>query len=625
MPESRRSARAQREAARHDDARSDDDLYTDRPRRSRKGLWITLGVLGGILLIGVGLGATAIVVGPRIADNAIEAADELEKAVPIASTLQQQIIDGDTEGAAASVDEMQVHTSAARALTEDGMWTTFEWVPWVGENLSAVRKAVAAADDLVVGVARPATTLSLDALRPVDGRIDMAQLAEVQAIVDDAYATVEQVGASLDTINRDAVIPQVRDGVRQLDDLMAKVEPYFEPLDRTLEVLPTALGADGPRNYLLLVQNNAESRGTGGNPAAILLLTVDDGKISIAQQAKTQDFNNNRDESILPLDDGLTALYGDKVGRYIQDITVTPSFAESAELVRAFWDESFDTPIDAVISTDPVALARLLKATGPVELPTGETLTSQNAVKVLLSDVYWNYEPEQTDEVFAVAASSVFDTLTSGSAEPRELLAAVVDIAEEGRLLYVPADEAEYEYLAGTRILGEFPADNAETTLLGAYIDDVTEGKLDYYLDTAVTVSTDMCTTESDPTFTISMTLDHTLDPSRVDALPRYVSPARFFPKGHISSDVSVYGPAGAELVDIQVDGSDKNAKTATHLGRPAALVNVRSTPGSTHTVTATFQGTADTDYGDLEAWYTPMVRNTPVTIDAPGCDTAGG
>ena len=35
------------------------------------------------------------------------------------------------------------------------------------------------------------------------------------------------------------------------------------------------------------------------------------------------------------------------------DITLTPDFTESAELMRAYWAESFGTPIDGVVSFDP--------------------------------------------------------------------------------------------------------------------------------------------------------------------------------------------------------------------------------------------------------------------------------
>lgn len=44
----------------------------------------------------------------------------------------------------------------------------------------------------------------------------------------------------------------------------------------------------------MLFQNNAESRGTGGNPAAIVLVTADNGQITLAQHASSADFTGDR-------------------------------------------------------------------------------------------------------------------------------------------------------------------------------------------------------------------------------------------------------------------------------------------------------------------------------------------
>src|SRR5699024_6881361 len=139
-------------------------------------------------------------------------------------------------------------------------------------------------------------------------------------------------------------------------------------------LLPAILGADETRHYLMLFENNAETRGWGGNPASVMLLNVDDGKIDIEQQADTSDFPYGLEQPIMELDPESEALYGDKIGRYLQDTTTTIDFRETAHLATAFWDRQFGGDIDGVVSFDPVALGYLLKATGPVELSTGEVL-----------------------------------------------------------------------------------------------------------------------------------------------------------------------------------------------------------------------------------------------------------
>ncbi len=176
-------------------------------------------------------------------------------------------------------------TAEARANTDDALWRSAEWVPIIGPNMAAVRVASTAADELVNGAVIPATDISIDALKPQGGAIDVAAVQELADKVEHASSTIDQVAAELDGLDRDALIGPVESGINQLDEAVSKLKPTLDAADTTLKVLPAALGADGPRNYLMLFQNNAESRGTGGNPAAIVTINVTDGKITITQQA----------------------------------------------------------------------------------------------------------------------------------------------------------------------------------------------------------------------------------------------------------------------------------------------------------------------------------------------------
>ena len=585
-------------------------------RRARFWVPVTLGVL---LLAIIGIG----VAGWQVAERGLAARDELQSAIPLAKTAQDQVLAGEQEAATATIDDLAVRAAEARRLTDDPMWRFFEWVPVAGPNLEAVRIASTSVDELVDGVVRPANTVSVDALKPVDGAIDVAALTELSGVVDGVADTIDRVAAELDQVDHDELIEPVADGITQLDEAVGQIQPMVGPARTALEILPPALGAEGPRNYLMLFQNNAEARGTGGNPAALLLVNVTDGRISIAQQASSTDFQNGRPEPIIELDPETEALYGDKIGRYMMDVTLSPDFSETSELIRAFWAESFGTEVDGVVSFDPVALSYLLGATGPATLPTGEQLTADNAVPVVLNDVYSRYaEPEDQDAFFAAAAASIFDVVTSGAGDTDALLEALTRAVDEGRLMYAPSDPAEAKVIAGTRIAGELPAENDEQTAVGVYVNDITQGKMNYYMQLDVTGASDACSVADGtaPTFTTTATLTNTVQPDQVPGLADYVATGKYFPRGEISTDLVLYGPVGSTFQSASVDGAAVSATPLTHLGRPAVKINVRNVPASAHQVTAVFTGVADAEYGPLEVWHTPMVRPANVTIDAPGC-----
>ncbi|SJN40776.1 Methyl-accepting chemotaxis protein [Microbacterium esteraromaticum] len=604
---------------------------TRRPLLRSYRFWIPMGVVLLLLVIAI-VGA---IVGKHVYDRAMSAKGSLEKAVPLASQAADAVLDGDTEKAQQLSGQLAALTTDAREQTDDGVWKSVEWVPVAGPNLYAVRTAAAVTDDLVRDALTPATALSLDVLKPKDGAIDLAGITEMHTIVGQAQKSVDAAARDLATIDRDALISQVSGAIGKLTSAVDELQPMLGPASDILGVLPQALGADQPRHYLMMFQNNAESRGTGGNPAALVMIDVDKGRISIGQQASSSDFDNGRAEPITALNPETQALYGDKIGRWIMDSTLSPDFTETADIVRAWWAEQYGTPIDAVASFDPVALSYLLGATGPASVPNEQTeikgrtinlltepltLTAENATPFLLNEIYWKYPiPAQQDAVFAASARAVFDTVTSGKAEPKALLEALTRAVDEGRLMYQPANEDEAKLVGETELAGKLPSTNKNSTMLGAYVNDFTEGKLDYYMQLDLVAESTQCAAANDPSFSLSATLTNTLKPEQVADLPSYISPGRFFDKGRVATNLVLYGPVGATTAKVTVDGTELAAKTLPHLGRPAVLVPIYNNPGQKHTVTVEFAGDAG-KYGPLDVRHTPMVRETHVEMDAAGC-----
>jgi hypothetical protein len=593
--------------------------------------WIPVGIL--LLLLAIAL--AGFLIGKPVYDRAMAAKGSLEQAVPLASKAADQVLAGDSDGAKATTAQLAKLTADARKQTDDGMWKSLEWVPVAGPNLHAVRVAAAVTDDLVRDALTPATGLSLDALKPKDGAIDLAGITAMQGIVAQTTTAVNKASKDLKSIDRDALIDQVDTALDKLTGSIDKIQPVLKPASEILGVLPQALGAEKPRHYLMIFQNNAESRGTGGNPAALVMIDVDKGKISIGQQASSINFKNGRPDPVTKLDPETKALYGDKVARWISDATMTPDFTESARIVRAWWAEEFDTPIDAVVSFDPVALSYLLKATGPAVVPNDPiefngrkvrvfdeplTLTAENAVPFLLNEVYWKYDKGyEQDAIFAASAKAVFEVLTSGGAQPKPLLAALTKSVDEGRLMYQPATEEEAKLVDESKLSGKLPTNNETSTTLGAYVNDFTQSKLDYYMQLDLTASSTQCTKPDAPTFAITATLTNTVTAEMAPNLPFSVAPARFFKKGHVATNVVLYGPVGAKATTVTVDGKSTKVKIVTHLGRPAVEVPIYNAPGQKHSVTVEFAGVPGA-YGGIDVRHTPMVRPTPVALKAPGC-----
>lgn len=571
--------------------------------------WLALGALTAVLVALAG----AVAIGGFIAQK------ELRAAVPLVTKMQGQFGADDRTALASSIEELQGHAARARSAADTWPWQIAEQAPFIGPTLHAVRESTVAVDELAQGALPALADVDPALLRPKDGAFDVAAISQLSGPLSTASTAADRAADAVRDVDI-AETPGVLQGpLGQLTGAVRGLQPALSRAIAVMPVLPSLMGADGAKNYLLLVQNNAEARGTGGIPASVVLLKVENGKMEIAQQATSRDFTNTRKESILPLDPEVVKLYDDKIGRYSQDITSTPDFAMSADFARAYWTESFGTPVDGVMSIDPVTLSYLLDATGPITLATGDELTSSDAVKILLSDVYARY-PDNADQdaFFASAAVEVFDAVSSGDFAPVSFATALVRAVDENRVYFYSFDDTARAAFADSRLLGPLPStDDDQQTTLGVFINDLTEAKLSYYTWMSADVSVDRCSAV--PTYTTTVTFTNALDRATSDGLVRYVDGGRHFPKGTIGTDMQFYGPSGATFVKASFDGVDVPVTTGEHLGRPVARLFSTNDPQTTHSLSVTFEGAPDNG-DDVSLVHTPMVNPVPSHITEVSC-----
>lgn len=528
--------------------------------------------------------AVAVAAGAWVAVRGMLAVGQLREAEATARAVTAQL--DDPAAAAAALDQVAARTGTARELTGDPVWRAAESLPWAGEQLRAVRVAIGAADDLAATALQPLVasgTLDPGALRPVDGRFDVAALQALAAPAAASADAAAAAAASLDTVDDDALLAPVAEQLASLRRVLGEAAGATDALRRATAVLPAALGAGGPRDYLVVFQNNAEWRSLGGIVGALAVVRTDGGAISLAAQGSSSDFTSYPD-SVLPLSDEQRAIFDTKPGRWIQNVTQLPAFGQAAPLARELWArESGSRPVDGVVSVDPVALSYLLRATGPVPLPSGDTLTADTAVPLLLNEVYQRYEnPADQDAFFQQAAAAVFAAFASGSADPAVLIEALAQAGAEHRLLVWSADPAEQAVLDGTTLQGALPVTDAATTGFGVYLNDGTGSKMDYYAAFGATAGwcpTPGTAAEAALTVTIAARA-----PADAASLPRYITGGGAFevPPGVTRTVAYLYLPAGAELVFSQELGpaSAPGFASGTDQGRQVLIWTTELAPG---------------------------------------------
>lgn len=536
----------------------------------------------------------------------------------------ETLLDGGTTDLDAAVATLQDETSRARSAVGDPVFGLATHLPIVGSDLAAVRTIAAAVDDLSTQVLPPLVDLTALAdpvrLLPAAGQVNLAPLVTAAPLLRHADDEVQRVGGDVAAIPRGDVIGAVG---RAADDLAGKLVTVRSITGRAASltaVLPPMLGSDGPRRYLVLFQNLAEARSTGGMFGSYALMTVDGGKITVGGQGATQRTIDRFDTPVAPITADEQQMYGKNIATIAMDVNFTPDFPRAAELFSVMYRDRIDpTPLDGAFAIDPVALGRILKGYGPVDLG-GKTVAPDDLAAFLLSDIYTMFPDDKDksvrDAYTAAATGMALMSLMSPPDDTAAALSGMRRAVAEHRLLVWSAHPDEQAALVDAGLTGQLPvADTADQPTFGVFLADRTYlgSKLSYYLRGRAAVTAGSCA--ADGSRPVSVTLDLTFDgPS--SGLPEQVAGAGSGAYT-LTDEFRVYAPTGGSLTGAEVDGVPVELVRGRDLGRDAGRFQTAFGPQSTATVTLHF--TVPAGGGDAVQpvlRIPPAVKNWP--IDAP-------
>ncbi|MGY4643716.1 DUF4012 domain-containing protein [Cellulomonas sp. URHB0016] len=598
---------------RHPDA----EVRRSRARRRATGRrvlrWSVAGAAAVVVLV--------VVCAAWVGLDALTAREHLQASADDVVALRAQVEAGEDERAASTVRDLQQHAAAARDATSGTQWAVAGALPWIGPDVRAVRVVGEVVDDLATtalpalvdatGVIDPTT------LAPVDGRMDLQPMIDVAPRVVAADVAVTAAKGRLAGIDSARLLPLVAGPVAQLRSQVADMATTTATASRAVRLLPPMLGADGPRRYLLLVQNNAEPRSTGGIPGTVLLLTAQDGRVEIADERAGSALGGLPEPALTPTE-GEAALFGPHVGESMLDVTLTPDFPRTGQLARAIWQQKVGGDVDGVLSVDPGALANVLAATGPVSLADGRTLSADNAEQLLLHQIYLDTDDTAAqDAFFSSAARTVLDALTAGAGGSARLVDALAEAARDGRLNVWSAQPAEQRLLAGTVLAGELAGRRGDSPVVGVYLEDANADKMGYFLRPAITLEQTDCRPDGSQVMQLGLTLTSTA-PADAAGLPDYLTgrAAGIAPPGEIWTNVLVYSPAGGSVVSHEVSSGKPGLFSQLHDGLAVAARTVKLAPGDSFTLDVEIAS------GPGQPGV-PVVRSTPTVLGAAPVVTA--
>lgn len=218
---------------------------------------------------------------------------------------------------------------------------------------------------------------------------------------------------------------------------ITRMRTTITDLRTMLELLPELIGVNGRRTYLVLLQNNAELRPTGGFIGSYALLTFESGRLVEWEVEDVYVADGQLKGHVEPPRE--IKEYLGEAGWYLRDSNWDPDFPTTARQVEWFFAKEKGRRVDGTIAVNLIVVADLLEALGPIEIPDyGKQVTSANLFTAAQFQAEMKFFPGSTQkgDFLTSLARQLFFAIEGADAE--ELLrtaASLMQSLRQGQIL----------------------------------------------------------------------------------------------------------------------------------------------------------------------------------------------
>jgi hypothetical protein len=586
-----------------------------------------------------------------------------DRATAEATAARAHLRDGDV---AAALDAGERATDAierAARRTERWHWRAAEHLPLVGASAGTVRATAdvgQAAGAVATEVIDTADGLLDDTRRTTllsDGRIDLVQLEALrQRLHDLPLAALEDTRVHLAATGADGWTPGVVDRAR--DDAVGVADELLAAAERgqgALDVVTSMLGSDGPRRYLVAVQNPAELRGTGGLIGFLAVLDLTDGQLALAEPSGV-DASSRIDGTVLlttgrfsrtveagiDASEAFVARYGGIGGTFFLPSTnVDPDLPTVAPLILSQYELASGERLDGLLAIDPIGLQLVYEAIGPLDVP-GEVaaysdelpdpIPPHRIAEVLLVDSYevLGGPSDERRRYQAELGEAAVTGLVAGGWDPLALARAAGTAVTSRHLQVASAHPDEQATLERLGAAGELRTAHADEDLLAVTAVNIAGNKADAHVAHRIRHEVALRPPQLDGD---AATIDRTVT-TRVEvdngvdlASDRYISTAllprrtneerEFDPRpGLVRTWWSVWLPADARLEHVHdLDGEPTAVRTDELHGLRIVDHFLDTLNATTNGFEVAATATAPVVRDEGEVIYTVLVRRQPKAV----------
>jgi hypothetical protein len=465
---------------------------------------------------------------------------------------------GKLEERLALVDEAEVHTLAAERRLGGLSLRLLGALPIAGRDVRVAKAVTASATRTV-----RATAEVVEALQPLQaGPPTRASIMRASDALLGVHQTLE---VDLERVRATRALLAGGSRERYLDAAIS-ASATAERAGQALKLAAGLYGPPGTARWFLAFQNPAELRGTGGLIGEYGILESSPSGPRLVKVAPYQEL-----DAITRTGVGLPRQLSGRYERFAVDrawsaVNIPPDMPTVGRIAAELYKEATGDRIDGVIAADPLAVARILKAAGPIRSE-GIRLTADNVAQETLVRAYVRYEDDNNGRkrFLRQAAAGAFGAFRRALAERPVQLMQGLAVAARGRHVQVYAgDPAGQRALAGLGIAGSAAAPRGGDYLMTVGV-NAGGNKLDAFLRRTLDWRVELAA-DGSASATASLSLHNGVPRT---GMPRYiVGPydSRF--RAGVNEQIqTLYVAGGYGFTRATVDGRQVGAEAQAELG----------------------------------------------------------
>lgn len=502
------------------------------------------------------------------------AADDARHQLEVAKTA---IGAGDEEAATAAVERARDSVDTVQVGMQGPVGLVGQWLPVVGSSISDARGLGDALEAVTTVAELAAETYPEltgdDSTFFTGGEVDIPTLLRLVDNATEAQEELTNARSSLEDI--EASGPGSARLATARDEALTQVVPLHDSLTKSMplvEQLPSILGAEGERKYLVAILNPAELRYSGGTPLTLTPITVLDGRIEFGQAVDTA---------------SNAAMFQPRYWRKVKgnpfhkgrmrvlNATIPPSWPVAGEETLNAWRSMRGRNMAGLFAVDVVTLSRLAQLTGPMQVPGYGQVDGDNMVETLVGSYDRFTDASQRKAANRALVPLFVDRLLETGQLP-DKVKVLVEAAQGRHFATYFRDEGPQGALEGMSVTGDLSP--TEHDYLGVFTQNVVPSKTDYWQSRAVRSDVRL---RPDGSAEVALEVE-----IHNDSAP-YAGSEPDYRQGYLTRwatlSIGSFLPRGADVGSATVDGAPIDFTVGDYFGRPYVRHTIAFEPQARH------------------------------------------